>query len=141
MKRLLILAAAIVALAGCYAQGGYVYPRTAGAAVRVTVPPPPLRDEPPLVCGYNWTYMPGYWDWDGFNWFWRPGRCAPIRRGYVFVPPYWSGGLYYRGHWAPAHRPRYVPPPAPSYQQPGAVPPPAPSYQRPGYVPPPAPAR
>ncbi len=93
------LLGATAALSGCESE--YVVesgPPPSGVAV--TVAPPPARFEPAPVCGYRGAWIAGHWHWAG-RWVWQPGHCARVRRGYVWVRPYWAAGVYYRGYWAP----------------------------------------
>ena len=106
MKRLGSLLVAASTLAGCYAE--YVpasAPPTAyveGGTVSVGMAPPPPRYEPVVGCGYNQTWIGGFWDWGGGSWAWQPGYCQAVRPGYTWVAPVWSGGVYRRGYWGPA---------------------------------------
>jgi hypothetical protein len=145
MKRLLISFTA--ALASCYPEGAYVSADAGG--IGVSTPPPPAPYEAPLDCG-DAVYVPGAWDWGGSSWVWQAGHCARYADGYMYVQPYYSGGIFYRGYWGPRDRYRgpyqgnlyhgraYVPP-APVLGGSGYVPPPAPVLGGSGYVPPPAP--
>jgi len=76
-----------------------------GISVNFAPPPLPVYEQP--ICpgdGYIWT--PGYWAWDGFEYYWVPGTwvLAP-RVGYLWTPPWWgwSGGVYlfHAGYWGP----------------------------------------
>ncbi len=74
---------------------------------RVDVPPPPLPiyEQPPIPePSYMWT--PGYWSWDGYDYFWVPGTwvLAP-QPGLLWTPGYWGwrdgAYVFYEGYWAP----------------------------------------
>ncbi len=95
--------------AGCPPiQGDLGAPATTGGAdVAVyadEVPPPlPDYDQPPIPAeGDMWT--PGYWAWNGYEYFWVPGTWVePPQPGYLWTPGYWAfvGGVYafHRGYW------------------------------------------
>src|SRR2546429_8024213 len=91
-----LFAAAIVAtlLGGCYVDGEYVSGDT-GVGISVTSAPPPLRYEVPVDCGGN-VWAPGAWDWGSGGWYWRSGQCLSYQSGYIYVRPYYAGGVYYR---------------------------------------------
>jgi hypothetical protein len=78
-----------------------------GVAISVGFGPPeiPVYEQP--ICpadGYIWT--PGYWAWDGSDYFWVPGTwvLAP-QVGYLWTPPWWGWGgsafLFHAGYWGP----------------------------------------
>jgi hypothetical protein len=144
MRSTLAICAGLATLAGCYADA-YVEPTPvyattttevpydAPAPVTITIAPPPPRYEPVLTCGYGTTWVPGRWDWVG-SWTWGRGYCAQARPGYAYVPPRFEGGVYYRGHFAPASGGGYVPPPPGGYHGGGTyVPPPSGNYPPGGY--------
>jgi hypothetical protein len=76
-------------------------------AVVVNFAPPelPVYEQP--VCpseGHIWT--PGYWAWDGGDYYWVPGTWVqPPAVGYLWTPGYWgwSGGgfIFHEGYWGP----------------------------------------
>lgn len=80
---------------------------SAGTYVSITVAPPPLPVYAQPVCpgdGYIWT--PGYWAWDGVEYYWVPGTWVLAPAVNVFwTPGYWawSGGFYnwHAGYWGP----------------------------------------
>jgi hypothetical protein len=82
-------------------------PTTGGADVAVyadEAPPPlPDYDQPPIPAeGDLWT--PGYWSWNGYEYFWVPGTWVePPQPGFLWTPGYWAfvGGVYafHRGYW------------------------------------------
>ncbi|HUA79800.1 MAG TPA: hypothetical protein VL997_05470 [Dyella sp.] len=76
-----------------------------GVSITVGSPPPPLPvyEQPPIpAVGYIWT--PGYWAWDGAEYYWVPGTwvLAPFT-GALWTPGYWgwSDGVYafHQGYW------------------------------------------
>lgn len=78
-----------------------------GVSITVGSPPPPLPvyDQPPIPDdGYIW--VPGYWAWDGAEYYWVPGTWveAPFT-GALWTPAYWgwSDGVYvfHEGYWGP----------------------------------------
>ncbi|HTZ49699.1 MAG TPA: YXWGXW repeat-containing protein [Verrucomicrobiae bacterium] len=79
----------------------------AQVVISVGFAPPelPLYEQP--ICpgdGYIWT--PGYWAWDGYDYYWVPGTwiLAP-QVGYFWTPPYWGWGgsafIFHAGYWGP----------------------------------------
>lgn len=85
--------------------GGALAQVSVGISVNFAPPALPVYEQP--VCpgdGYIWT--PGYWAWDGFEYYWVPGTwvLAP-RVGFLWTPPWWgwSGGVYlfHAGYWGP----------------------------------------
>jgi hypothetical protein len=96
--RSLIFAVILLALsAASFAQIG----------ISVTFGPPalPVYEQP--ICpaeGYIWT--PGYWAWDGDDYYWVPGTwiLAP-QPGFLWTPGYWGWGgsafLWHEGYWGP----------------------------------------
>jgi len=95
--------------AGCPpVQGDLGAPATTGGAdvaVYADEAPPPLPDydQPPIPAdGDMWT--PGYWSWNGYEYFWVPGTWVePPQPGFLWTPGYWAffGGVYafHRGYW------------------------------------------
>jgi hypothetical protein len=63
----------------------------------------PEYDQPPIPAeGDMWT--PGYWSWNGYEYFWVPGTWVePPQPGFLWTPGYWAfvGGVYafHRGYW------------------------------------------
>jgi hypothetical protein len=101
--------APVFAQAGCPpGQGDLGAPLTTGGAdvaVYADEAPPPLPeyDQPPIPAdGDMWT--PGYWSWNGYEYFWVPGTWVePPQPGFLWTPGYWAvvGGVYafHRGYW------------------------------------------
>jgi hypothetical protein len=95
--------------AGCPpVQTDFGAPLTTGGAdvaVYADEAPPPLPeyDQPPIPAeGDMWT--PGYWSWNGYEYFWVPGTWVePPQPGFLWTPGYWAfgGGVYafHRGYW------------------------------------------
>lgn len=76
-----------------------------GISVSFGPPPIPVYDQP--ICpgdGYIWT--PGYWAWDGYEYYWVPGTwvIAP-EVGFLWTPGYWGwdgvGFIFHEGYWGP----------------------------------------
>jgi hypothetical protein len=76
-----------------------------GISVGFAPPELPVYEQP--ICpadGYIWT--PGYWAWDGSDYYWVPGTwvLAP-QVGFFWTPPYWGWGgsafLFHEGYWGP----------------------------------------
>ncbi|HTV77494.1 MAG TPA: hypothetical protein VMF03_04510 [Steroidobacteraceae bacterium] len=76
-----------------------------GVSVNIAPPVLPVYVQPPLPApGYIWT--PGYWAWDGSDYYWVPGTWVePPVSGLLWTPGYWGwvGGAYVwnAGYWAP----------------------------------------
>jgi hypothetical protein len=101
-----VLAGALAALAALVAlpqkadAGVFI-----GVGVSVGIPPPPLPiyEQPPIPGpGYLWT--PGYWAWDGDEYYWVPGTWVPAPfYGALWTPGYWGwdGAFYvfHPGYW------------------------------------------
>ena len=76
-----------------------------GIYVSFGPPPIPIYDQP--ICpddGYIW--VPGYWAWDGFEYYWVPGTWVlPPEVGFLWTPGYWEWGMngyfFHRGYWGP----------------------------------------
>ena len=74
-------------------------------AVNLAPPAIPVYEQPPLpATGYLWT--PGYWAWDGMDYYWVPGTWVePPVSGMLWTPGYWGwrDGLYAwnAGYWGP----------------------------------------
>ena len=59
--------------------------------------PPASREHVrPMRAGHVW--IPGHWQWTGWDYSWVPGHYERARIGYVYMPGWWSnqGG---RHHW------------------------------------------
>ncbi len=76
-----------------------------GISVRIAPPELPVYAQPPCPeDGYLWT--PGYWAYNGYDYYWVPGVWVqPPRYGYYWTPCWWgySGGYYgfHEGYWGP----------------------------------------
>jgi hypothetical protein len=78
-----------------------------GVGISVGFPPPllPVYVQPAIPApGYIWT--PGYWAWDGAEYYWVPGTwILPPYYGALWTPGYWgwAGGAYifHAGYWGP----------------------------------------
>jgi hypothetical protein len=74
-------------------------------SVNLAPPPIPIYDQPPLPApGYLWT--PGYWAWDGMDYYWVPGTWVePPVSGMLWTPGYWGWDegsyVWNAGYWAP----------------------------------------
>jgi hypothetical protein len=94
--RTLLLAIAFVTLS-----------QAASAQIRISVafgPPALPIYEQPLCPGDGYMWTPGYWAWDGAEYYWVPGTwiLAP-EVGFLWTPPWWGweGGafLFHEGFW------------------------------------------
>ena len=84
-------------------------PMSASAAIGVNIsvgfapPPLPVYVQPAIPApGYLW--MPGYWAWNGADYYWVPGTWVmPPRAGLLWTPPWWgwADGVYawHAGYW------------------------------------------
>ena len=84
-------------LAAGLSFGGAVIPTAAMAATVViqTAPPAPRVEAVPAPRrGYTW--VPGYWDWNGRRHVWHSGTWMKERRGYVYTQPSW---VEHDGRW------------------------------------------
>jgi hypothetical protein len=99
-SRFLLMTVALLALsAAAFAQ--------IGVAVAVSFGPPelPVYEQP--VCpeeGYIWT--PGFWAWDGDDYYWVPGTWVPApEAGFLWTPGYWdwqdTAFFFHDGYWGP----------------------------------------
>jgi WXXGXW repeat (2 copies) len=78
-----------------------------GLSLSVNIAPPvlPVYVQPALPApGYIWS--PGYWAWDGSDYYWVPGTWVePPVSGVLWTPGYWgwNEGLYVwnAGYWGP----------------------------------------
>ena len=76
-------------------------------AVYVSFGPPPIPVYEQPICpsdGYIW--VPGYWAWDGYEYYWVPGTWVlPPAIGLLWTPGYWawggSGFFFHEGYWGP----------------------------------------
>ena len=83
----------------------------ARAQVNITIttvlapPPLPIYEQPPIpASGYLWA--PGYWAWDGYDYYWVPGAWVePPSVGLLWTPGYWGWRdtvyIYNPGYWGP----------------------------------------
>ncbi len=76
-----------------------------GVSINVAPPELPVYEQPPIPApGYLWT--PGYWAWDGDDYYWVPGTwvLAP-QPGFLWTPGYWEWAdgayLWHAGYWGP----------------------------------------
>lgn len=96
-----LLAAAVVALAGCVVAPYQPYPGYGYEAGAVAVEPPPPRYEVVGVAPYpGWFWISGYWTWSSNRHVWVGGRWEAPRPGYRWTPHRWepiSGGRGGRG--------------------------------------------
>jgi hypothetical protein len=86
--RSLLLACAVgaVALGTALPASAQVY---GGAYVQVA-PPAPVYETVPAVPGPGYTWVAGYWRWNGYRYVWV--------RGHYVYPPY-GGASWHPGHW------------------------------------------
>lgn len=105
----MVVAAAALALSGCYARArGGVYATTPAHASGVVVyeaPPQPrvvVHSRPPAPF-HGAVWVDGHWSWNGATHVWVDGHYVRPRAGYVYVQPRWerrgSGWAYVGGTW------------------------------------------
>jgi hypothetical protein len=97
----LLAAGLMLAAVACAAP---VQQRSVYRSYRATRLPPALIYEAATVQPYaGAVWIPGYWDWDGFDWVWIPGHWELAPAGYVWIGPSYSpfGGYcdYTPGSW------------------------------------------
>ncbi len=64
----------------------------AGPVIQADEAPPPLPEyEQPAMPEPGYTWTPGYWAWNNYDYYWVPG---------VWVPPPQPGLLWTPGYWA-----------------------------------------
>ncbi|MCA9678690.1 MAG: hypothetical protein KC464_26920, partial [Myxococcales bacterium] len=93
-----------------YAQGGVTVGEPSPYYVS-SLPPDPLYETMSSSPGYGYSWIDGYWHWNGYEWVWVSGRWVQAQQGYVYVQPYydWSDDgryVYTPGYWS---RPERVP--------------------------------
>ena len=102
MRRLVCLA---LLSALCLAPGLAQAQHRAVPAIRVTVAPPPLRNEvAPVAPSPRHHWIGGYWGWRGKEHVWIGGHWAlPPAGNYVWEPARWESAegayMFYDGHW------------------------------------------
>lgn len=91
-----LLAAAIAAT-----LGGIAVP--ASADTYVTIAPPALRVEAVPADRPGYTWVPGYWNWNGRRHVWVAGTWVRARHGYAYTNPHWverdGRWMLERGGW------------------------------------------
>src|SRR6266481_5431447 len=102
VKKMLVIGLALLSLsmASSMASFGQVV-----ISVRFAPPALPVYEQP--LCpdeGYIWT--PGYWAWDGDDYYWVPGTWVMAPEvGLLWTPGYWGWGgdsfVFYEGYWGP----------------------------------------
>src|SRR5579862_5453244 len=76
-----------------------------GPQIQTQTPPPPLPDydQPPIPAPDDqWT--PGYWNWNGYDYYWVPGTWVePPQPELLWTPGYWGlvGAIFvfHQGYW------------------------------------------
>src|SRR5271156_3467905 len=74
-----------------------------GISVGFAPPALPVYEQP--ICPQDgWLWTPGYWAWDGDDYYWVPGTwVAAPQEGYLWTPPYWgwenNAFLFHEGFW------------------------------------------
>jgi hypothetical protein len=108
-KRTWLVRSASALLATVAAMTALPQPANAGVFIGVGIsvgfPPPllPVYVQPVIpAVGYIWT--PGYWAWNGAEYYWVPGTWVlPPFYGALWTPGYWGwvGGVYsfHAGYW------------------------------------------
>ncbi len=92
MVKTLLAAAVTAAAIGTAAIPAHAV--TYGVAIDVAPPAPRVEAVPAPRRG--WTWVPGYWGWNGRRHAWVAGSWVHERRGYVYNRPEW---VQRNGHW------------------------------------------
>lgn len=74
--------------------------------ISVNTPPPALPvHEQPLCPGPGYVWRPGYWAWNGGDYYWVDGGWALAPVGMLWTPGYWgwndSAYIWHAGYWGP----------------------------------------
>lgn len=107
IPRLALLGALTLAATGCYGTVGY-----RGHVYVPSAPPAPYVEVVGTAPGPSYTWVNGYWWWNGNEYVWIRGQWSlPPQPGYVYVRSGWvhTDGHYrfVHGRWVtPSHRPR-----------------------------------
>ena len=105
MRRILSIQLLLVALATVVLPAVSSAQVSIGVSVSFAPPELPVYEQP--LCpgdGYVWT--PGYWAWDGYDYYWVPGTwvLAP-EVGFFWTPAWWGWGgrgyIFHPGFWGP----------------------------------------
>jgi WXXGXW repeat (2 copies) len=76
-----------------------------GISVGFAPPALPVYEQP--ICPEDgWIWTPGYWAWDGDDYYWVPGTwVAAPEAGFLWTPPYWGWAnnafFFHEGFWGP----------------------------------------
>jgi hypothetical protein len=75
------------------------------AQVYVNVAPPaPISEAQPVSPGSGYTWVPGFYRWDGSQYVWTHGHwMRPPQSGQVWVPGHWVESPHGRWHWRDGH--------------------------------------
>jgi hypothetical protein len=107
--RLLLCASTAALILGAAPIGALITPAEAQVAVTISasIAPPllPVCEQPPIP-GPGCMWIPGYWAWDGSEYYWTPGYWAtPPAVGLYWTPPYWAWNngvfVFNAGYWGP----------------------------------------
>jgi len=76
-----------------------------GVYVNFGPPPIPVYEQP-LCPGEGYVWTPGYWAWDGYEYYWVPGTWVLVPEvGFFWTPGYWGweerGFFFHEGYWGP----------------------------------------
>jgi hypothetical protein len=107
-----VIAAASLAMTGCYARGRVRATAHVPASGVVVYSAPPQRrvvvHAPPPAPYHGAVWVEGHWQWNGAQYIWLDGHYMQPRAGYVYVQPRWerrgSGYIYVQGDWRPHAR-------------------------------------
>jgi WXXGXW repeat (2 copies) len=76
-----------------------------GIAVNLAPPALPVYEQP--ICpDANYIWTPGYWAWNGYDYYWVPGTWVQAPSyGLLWTPGYWGWGtggyFWHTGYWGP----------------------------------------
>jgi len=99
LQRLSVTLVMALLLAGCATETKVIradHPPVPPTPTEV-IPKPPVTAEPLM-------WQPGYWEWTGSAYVWRPGQYVPAEgHGNLWMPGYWhqgpSGWVWEAPHW------------------------------------------
>ena len=124
-RRLVLVLSAAVVFSGCTfglraRPTVWAYtPPASGTVVYQAPPAPRYVGAQGYAPGAGYTWIDGYWHWDGYQWVWVDGQWSAPRPGYSWRQPTWvrsgRGWVYGGGGWVgvqpaqPQPQPYYPP--------------------------------
>jgi WXXGXW repeat (2 copies) len=95
----------LFAIALLCVSGGSKAQVAVGISVGFAPPALPVYEQP--ICPQDgWIWTPGYWAWDGDDYYWVPGTwVAAPEAGFLWTPPWWgwenNAFFFHEGFWGP----------------------------------------